>query len=469
VKVEYTGLQGDKQKWISFMVSASSVNSGQYAFRNLVQDITQRCTSLDFLNERTMRIRYLDDEENWINLNFDDERGFTEIWQCARMVPEREFKRIKLRAGVLGSPVQATLSSSSPSSTVVRRAAPFVPSRSETITQKSSGSGLDGSIAVQRDVKLDTSSPVDRMLAQKLESINAATKELENAKMQKENFEREISKAVIHNAGSLSVCGKCHLRSGHTRRNCDGEECTSAMLCGILDKHPGEKSMRRTLTLKVTKCETQLGNLQSEYKNKFQAYKSVEESFSRRLEKEILASDPSKYVKNGIKNWALLNKHVALLQKKCNGKLPPRNSVINLLEEAVGEHEMKTTILRGREKGVNPKKRILEEEFAIKFPTRSSTATCTSYSFGSELEDFRLAVRLQDEWNRQDELMSCANSMPLPTSTCKANDSNHTDDMYMFVPNEGCRAPSFEGEQEPAEHAAANALVELHSMAKTDF
>lgn len=76
---------------------------------------------------------------------------------------------------------------------------------------------------------------------------------------------------------------------------------------------------------------------------------------------------------------------------------------------------------------------------------------------------------MQDEWNREDELMSCANSMPLPTSTCKANDSNHTVDVYMFVPNEGCIAPSFESEQEPEEHAAANALVELHSMAKTDF
>ena len=116
--------------------------------------------------------------------------------------------------------------------------------------------------------------------------------------------------------------------------------------------------MRRNLTMKVTKCETQLGNLQSEYKNKFQAYKSVEESFARRLEQEIVTSDPSKYVKNGIKNWALLNKHVTWLQKKCNGKLHPRNSVIHVLEEAVREHEMKTTILQGREKGANRKKRI---------------------------------------------------------------------------------------------------------------
>ena len=88
----------------------------------------------------------------------------------------------------------------------------------------------------------------------------------------------------------------------------------------------------------------------------------VEESFARRLEKEIVTSEPSKYFRNGIKNLALLNKHVALLQKKCNDKLSSRNSVIQLLEEAVRKHEMKTT-LQGRGKIVNPKKRTLEEEY----------------------------------------------------------------------------------------------------------
>ena len=104
------------------MVSVSKVNCGQYSFASLVHDIKSRCPSLDFLNERTMRLRYLDDEDSWINLKFDDFRGFTELWQCARVVPDREFKRVKLRAGVLGSPVPAAVSSSSTSAQLcVRR------------------------------------------------------------------------------------------------------------------------------------------------------------------------------------------------------------------------------------------------------------------------------------------------------------------------------------------------------------
>lgn len=130
MKVEYTGTQGDGQKWISFMVSASKVTCGQYSFASLVHDIKSRCPSLDLLNERTVRLHYLDDKDSWINFYFDDLRRFTELWQCAPAVLEREFKRVKLRTGVLGSHVEAAVSSSSTSSTVVRTAL-FMPLDSE--------------------------------------------------------------------------------------------------------------------------------------------------------------------------------------------------------------------------------------------------------------------------------------------------------------------------------------------------
>ena len=68
-------------------------------------------------------------------------------------------------------------------------------------------------------------------------------------------------------------------------------------------------------------------------------------------------------------------------------------------------------------------------------------------------------MRLQDEWNNEDESTL---STLTPASAVAENSGS---DMYMFVPNEGCIAPSFEIEQE---HEAANALVELRSLAKSD-
>ena len=182
------------------------------------------------------------------------------------------------------------------------------------------------------------------------------------------------------------------------------------MLCGIIDKHPNDKAVRRNLSQQVTKCETELANLQSDYNSKLSAYKTVEDSFARKIEADIVASNPDRYIVNGVKNWALLNKHVALLQKRCNGKLPPRHSVVNLLKVAVEERELKSQRLHAKERFVNPKKHILEDEYAIRFPRRSpSTArACSSSSFpGSSLlsaeeeSDFRMAVRLQAELNNQ--------------------------------------------------------------------
>ena len=72
MKVEYTGTQGDSQKCISFVVSASKVNCGQYSFASLVHNIQSRCPSLDFLNERTMRLRYLDDEDSCLLYKYRD-------------------------------------------------------------------------------------------------------------------------------------------------------------------------------------------------------------------------------------------------------------------------------------------------------------------------------------------------------------------------------------------------------------
>ena len=114
--------------------------------------------------------------------------------------------------------------------------------------------------------------PVDRMLSKKPAGVEGATMALEHAKVQKNNFERELSRAAFHNSGSLSMCGKCHFKVGHTKRNCDGDECTSAMLCGVIDKHPNDKAVRRNLSQQVTKCEAELANLQSDYNSKLRAY-----------------------------------------------------------------------------------------------------------------------------------------------------------------------------------------------------
>ena len=57
VKVEYV-----KGKRKIFMVSSRLASAAEYRFKDLVEDITSRCTKLNYLNETTIRLRYLDDD-----------------------------------------------------------------------------------------------------------------------------------------------------------------------------------------------------------------------------------------------------------------------------------------------------------------------------------------------------------------------------------------------------------------------
>ena len=57
VKVEYV-----KGKRKIFMVSSRLLSAAEYRFKDLVEDITSRCTKLNYLNETTIRLRYLDDD-----------------------------------------------------------------------------------------------------------------------------------------------------------------------------------------------------------------------------------------------------------------------------------------------------------------------------------------------------------------------------------------------------------------------
>ena len=115
--------------------------------------------------------------------------------------------------------------------------------------------------------------------------------------------------------------------------------------------------MRRSLAQKMIKCKSQRANLQSDYNNKLQAYKSVKDSFARKIETEIIASNPAKYISSGVKNWTLLNncKHVAWLQKKCiNEKLPPMHIIVTRLLKAVCKHETIIMVPHAREKVIYP-------------------------------------------------------------------------------------------------------------------
>ena len=78
----------------------------------------------------------------------------------------------------------------------------------------------------------------------------------------------KINDAKSLNVGKGSLCHNCHLRAGHTARNCTLERCQTVYSCGQDEFHPGEVAKRRELEQSIHKLEKEKAQLSSEMQNR---------------------------------------------------------------------------------------------------------------------------------------------------------------------------------------------------------
>ena len=117
---------------------------------------------------------------------------------------------------------------------------------------------------------------INQDIARKTEEINS--------------LKQEINSARKRNQGVLTVCGQCHLRDGHTKRNCELGLCESATYCGLIDRHPVDKGTVRKLESELTVLQKKLKTAQESYKTKKTAYSKVNDSFIAKVEHDLILS-----------------------------------------------------------------------------------------------------------------------------------------------------------------------------------
>ena len=98
VKVEY-----GKDKFVKFYVEADVVDGIvlNYSFSSLVEDIRRTCGSLRHHTSSTLRVRYKDEDGDFVNLNEDDTDNFQEMFVLASSVDEGLYRKIILRVSEL--------------------------------------------------------------------------------------------------------------------------------------------------------------------------------------------------------------------------------------------------------------------------------------------------------------------------------------------------------------------------------
>ncbi|CAG2251368.1 unnamed protein product [Mytilus edulis] len=84
-------------------------------------------------------------------------------------------------------------------------------------------------------------SPLQLFIDELEDEVHFKSVEFESAKEHLKSLEKKFTNPNLNIDKTKSQCGQCHMRLGHTKRNCELGVCDGPQMCNDLDKHDVEK------------------------------------------------------------------------------------------------------------------------------------------------------------------------------------------------------------------------------------
>ena len=424
-KIEYSS-----EKFCSFFVNINEqVN---YSFVKLTSDIRSNIPSLQYLTPTTIRIKFRDDDGDFVNLSIGNDDMFKEMLKSGRQVADRDHIKIHLKVSELDSPANISAASRRGERPVyeakmqkelvppvpdicdvipaMKKAAPLPP-HSLCSTFNSVADHDHEDIAPSSSTTTHTS-PLERY-ANKLE--NDAKAQRQKVELLKDEIndidERLTEEKSTQLPGNLTVCGNCHLKLGHTARNCTLETCSDVFDCGF-ERFHSRQINRTKLNQELKKEQSILQKLENELRNRRSALRSMKESVSSQIENKLLRENSSEYHVGNYRNWSLLRRHVHLVETYCKknfgGKIPPKQNLSDILRFAETDEQRQSALAHSKRRRVreNPAKSVLEREHGVCFPDTSVPTKSSSVMscINADIELLRCEPRTQEEEDAQLDL-----------------------------------------------------------------
>ena len=308
VKVEY-----GQDKFVKFYIEADVVDGivQKYSFSSLVEDIRRTCGSLRHHTSSTLRIRYKDEDGDFVNLNEDDTDNFQEMFVRASSVDEGLYRKILLGVSELDSPVVQPLDLAK------RRKLQDMSTSAIESEHKLDPRSLERSFdsAATSSVKPERS-PLDHVKAELAENVQLKKVLLSSAEEELNKATRENDALTPLSAVRSRLCGNCH-KSGHTRPKCSSSPCPSHDACGLRDKHPELKQ-------KISELQKEIKRLQQEHSDAQSKLKAFCESRTKASTSFFAVMRPRLKARNLIKysDRVSLDRDLLILEKALNGKVP---------------------------------------------------------------------------------------------------------------------------------------------------
>ena len=170
--------------------------------------------------------------------------------------------------------------------------------------------------------------------------IEKKKEKLYDLEMKKRETQRKLL-LVNSNRSDGNLCRSCHLRFGHTARNCEYGKCESVFVCGEKKLHPGEidHEIDRSIRLSIKNTRADIAKLERELSDKENASKQLSQTLTNKIEVGLMKENVDHYTNAGQRKWLLVRKHVFIVEKYCKthygGRIPPKHKLSDILSDAL--------------------------------------------------------------------------------------------------------------------------------------
>ena len=428
------------------------VEKESYRFQNLILDVKSNCPGFTDLTVQTIRVRFQDEDGDFINLTENDERNFEEMLLQAKFVEERNVRKIVLKVSELDSPLPGKLAGKrrkideSERVNLQPRTLKFASNKSSKRVNRTdtaedccedNGSPVrnyDSKEEVVSTVGKSTSA-MERYIEIAVINFNKQTAKLDQLRREKDEVMQKLEAAsLVAGDKSTIVCGNCHLRLGHTQKKCTLERCTDVFLCGQEKQHPGQINKRK-MDQAIAKQEKLVSECEAELKRRKTAVQSVEKSKTKQIENRLLENQEEYSNELGNLNWNLVRKHATMIEHYCkknmNGRIPGKEAIPEILRKAKQDFDAicGKVVTRAKQKKKhrgNLSRNVLEEH-GVLFPNETDDYDSDSSDDSSHLAKpdlIRAVPKNKEEKTSQLEMAMQASMITSNRQQVTGNDYN---------------------------------------------
>ena len=282
VKVDYGG-----ERFATFLLR-------NVTYESLLQTIQRNCSPLAHLGQDSIRLRYKDEDGDFVNLSQDDPFAFPEMLRTAKQVGDRDYKKIYIKAHEVNFPVPQKMLDCGGLSTSAAFSGGELERKQLTYRALAPVATSTAQTTIPCFTLARERSPLDLKEEELKENLTVLQVQLSTAREELNNLKQQDKQFLSLSSIRARMCTVCHV-AGHTKTTCKNEPCTNISRCKVREKHPEHRANIQELQHTIKNLEQQSADEEANMEGLRNARERAKLSFFAIMRPRLRAQNFIKY------------------------------------------------------------------------------------------------------------------------------------------------------------------------------